>query len=210
MTNASVLVAPGFNPPQTTPPLFRALENSISSELHVSSDGEYTCGAKIWSASDGFLRLVVDVPIVVGASVELSFEGCRTEGEVAFCQQWSGGYNVGVQLMNNRSVRREPRFPIQIAGRLTVLGDQGPQRISVELIDVSASGVGLIAPERIAVGVCVEITLEHGVLFGEIRHCEVENGRFRAGVKMYHMVAKAPPDRAKSSSNLLAWLKRPK
>jgi len=204
--------------PEIVPPLgvsnFGRPENSVMAELTVCSNGEseYTRLARIWSASDGFFRLIVDVEIEPGARVEIHFERCHAFGEIAFCQRWADGYNVGVQLLNDPALRREPRFPIQLTGTLTVLGDQGPRQMQIDLIDVSASGVGMLAPKAIPAGVCVEISMESGVLFGEIRHCdETSEGAFRAGVKMYHMVAKEPVvTRVKNSNSLLGWLRRPR
>jgi len=213
MGNTLAVAAPNEPPHIESALMQRVLENSIRAELTVNlnADAECTRAARIWSASDSFLRLIVDTPVDLGANAEVRFEGCRTCGEIAFCQPSPGGYNVGIQLGNDSSVRREPRFPIQLSGTLTVLGDHGPQRIQIELVDVSASGVGMTAPEPIPVGFCVEIDLATGALFGEIRHCDRdENGRYRAGVKMYHMVEKELQSRSKPGSNLLGWFRRAK
>lgn len=76
-----------------------------------------------------------------GTRVELAFEGCSIRGEVAFCHQFAGGSNVGVQLLRSGSTPREPRFTIQAIGSLSVLGVQRPRDLPVGLCDVSASGI---------------------------------------------------------------------
>src|SRR5689334_14761085 len=197
--------------PEIQPLFLRAPENSISVELTATSkeDVDKVCVGKLWSISRGFLRVMVDRSIEPGASVTARFHGCLAYGEAVFCQESPAGYNVGVQLSSDPALRREPRFPLQLPGTLTVLGDQGPVQIKIELIDVSPSGVGLTAPEAIPTGVSVEINLECGILLGEVRHCERVENRFRAGVKMYDMIAKEPALRRKSGT-LLGLLKRNK
>ena len=113
----------------------------------------------------------------------MSVDGCRFAGEVTFCQLCPEGYNVGVQLIERDSIRREPRFPLDLPAALTVIGSTGPREAAVRLTDVSASGVGLLSSGAVQVGACVEIKLDLGLLFVEIRHCHEEaEGRFRIGV----------------------------
>ncbi len=184
-------------------------QNSIPVGITTAKD-EFSFPGRIWSASDGFIRIFTSVSLDAGTKVELFFEECSTKGEIAFCQRWTGGYNVGVQLLSSGSTRREPRFPIQASGLLSVLGDQGPRDLPVDLCDVSASGLGMIVDLALPVGVCIEVKLDYGILFGEIRHCEPEGGRFRTGMKMFHMIARETitigPN--KLSRGVLGWFRR--
>jgi hypothetical protein len=185
-------------------------QNSISVDISTAAD-DFAFPGRIWSASDGFLRVFASVNLDAGARIELAFEGCSTRGEVAFCQQWPGGYNIGVQLLSSSTTRREPRFPIQATGSLNVLGDQGPHDLPVDLCDVSASGLGMFVDVALPVGVCIEVKLEFGILFGEVRHCEkIDGGRFRTGMKMFHMIARETitATSEKPPRRVLGWFKR--
>ncbi len=183
--------------------------NSIPVDITTPTD-DFSYPGRIWSASDGFVRIFASVSLQVGSRVGLAFEGCMAKGEVAFCQHWTGQYNIGVQLLNSPSTRREPRFPIQGSGSLSVLGDHGPSNLHIELRDVSASGLGMIVDRELRVGVCVEVKLDYGILFGEIRYSEkIESGRYQTGMKMYHMISREIMTPAgKQSGSFLGWFKR--
>ena len=187
------------------------LTNSIAATLFVDDPvGEFHCPASIWSVSEGFLRMLTDTPIKAGVRLMVSFEGCLAHGEVAFCQERSHAYNLGVQLTEDNHVRREPRFPIQLQGKLTVLAEEGPQRLPVDLVDISASGLGMLCTQRMSVGACVEIESEPGVLFGEIRHCEqTASGLFRVGMRMFHLIVRQPATivrKSTKSKRIFGWL----
>ena len=185
-------------------------QNSIPVVITTASD-DFGFPGSIYSASDGFVRIFASVNLKPGTRVELAFEGCTTRGEIAFCQRWQGGYNIGVQLLNSASTRREPRFPIQATGLFSVLGDRGPRDLSVDLCDVSASGLGMIIDVALPVGVCAEVKLDYGILFGEIRHSEEnDGGRFRTGMKMFHMIARETMTvgTGKHSGGVLGWFRR--
>lgn len=194
--------------PRSIPNAFE--QNSIPVVITTASD-DFGFPGSIYSASDGFVRIFASVNLEAGTRVVLAFDGCSTSGEITFCQRYQGGYNIGVQLLNSGSTRREPRFPIQASGSLIVLGDQGPQDLPVDLCDVSASGLGMIVDVALPVGVCVEVKLDYGILFGEIRHSE-ENGagRFRTGMKMFHMIARETMfvRTNKPSGGVLGWFRR--
>jgi len=188
-----------------------SLTNLIAATLVVAGD-DFHYPASIWSVSEGFLRMLTDTQIKTGIRVRVSFEGCLAHGEVAFCQKRARAYNVGIQLIDDNHVRREPRFPIQLQGKLTVLAEHGPQQSPVDLVDVSASGLGMLCKERLSVGACVEVQSEPGVLFGEIRHCEqTASGLFRVGMRMFHLIVREPATivrRTPKAKRMFGWLSR--
>ena len=204
-------MTPAITPNERSCSILEGFEqNSIEVNIITASD-EFGFPGKIWSASDGFIRIFASVNLDAGTKVELLFEDCSTRGEIAFCQKWTSGYNLGVQLLSSGSTRREPRFPIQACGLLSVLGDQGPRDLPVDLCDVSASGLGMMVDVALPVGVCIEVKLDYGILFGEIRHSEkTAAGRFRTGMKMFHMIARETMTIGanKPHRGVLGWFRR--
>lgn len=109
------------------------------------------------------------------------------------------------------TIRREPRFPLDLPAVLMVIGSTGPREAEIRLTDVSASGVGLLSAMPAQVGACVQINLDSGLLFGEVRHCQQgPDGRFRIGVAIYHMLAREQPGKPAPivSSPRFRWLRR--
>lgn len=193
-----------------TVPDSAAAPNYIPAKIAVAGDQGYSIDGQIWSASERFLRIITGAPIGVTERIEMSIDGCTVNGEVAFCQSCPEGYNVGVQLQDRDSVRREPRFPLDLPATLTVVGLTGPTGGAVRLSDVSASGVGLFSSTPAPVGACVEINLDMGLLFGEVRHCQKsDEGRFRIGIAIYHMFAREHAVKpARAPLPRFAWLRR--
>lgn len=184
--------------------------NHIPVQIEVTGDSRHSISGEIWSASEGFLRLLLRLPVEVPDRLEMSIDGCDVSGEVVFCQPCPGGYNVGVQLLDGNSARREPRFPVDLPAVLTVVGSAGLSGAIIRVADVSASGVGLFGPEPVEIGACVEIKLDLGILFGEVRYCQMdEDKQFRIGVAIYHMLARNNDVKApKSASSRFRWLRR--
>ena len=178
----------------------------ITRDMHPAS----VVTGRIWSASEGFVRAVSDTPLDTGETVQLAFdERHHVHSEVVFCQQWPNAFNLGFQLLHEGRSRREPRFPIEAKGVLTVLGDAGPRQAGVEIIDVSGSGLGIICSEWVVPGACVEIKADAGIILGEVKYCEVVNeGRHRCGVKMYQLVEQDAGSKQVSRPALLKWLRR--
>ena len=182
----------------------KAMPHYVPVRIAMAEDPGYTISGKIWSASERFLRIMVRRPIAIGQHIQLSIDQCIVKGEVVFCQLCPEGHNVGVQLLDRDSVRREPRFPLDVPAVLTVVGSGGPTDEPVQLADVSASGVGLFSGRPVQVGACVEISLELGIIFGEVRHCRAESdGRFRVGISLYHMLAREGDSSAAGQPQLL-------
>jgi hypothetical protein len=167
---------------------------------------------EIWSASERFLRVRMRSPLEAREQIELSIEGCAAYGEVVFCQECSGGYNIGLQLLDHDSIRREPRFPVDLPAVLTVVGTPGPCGIPIRIADVSASGVGLFGSGPIEIGACVQVNLDLGVLFGEVRYClEADGGQFRLGVAIYHVLARDQAEKPAPFTQPMTrfkWLRR--
>jgi hypothetical protein len=184
--------------------------NYVPVQVTIAGELEHGITGQIWSASERFLRMLLRAPIEVGELIEMSIDGCSVNGEVAFCQVGPEGYNVGVQMLDRHSIRREPRFPLDLPAVLTVVGSTGPGEAAVRLTDVSASGVGLFSSSPVQIGACVEINLDFGLLFGEIRHCqESSEGRFRVGVAIYLMLAREQGTKpVRSSPPKFGWLRR--
>ena len=95
-------------------PLDNATANYIPVQVEIVGDQAHAITGQIWSASQRFLRMTLQASVEAGEPIEMLIEGCRVSGEVAFCQPCPWGYNVGVQLLDRQSIRREPRFPLDL------------------------------------------------------------------------------------------------
>ena len=184
--------------------------NYVEVQIFTAEHRHHPIAGLMWSASERFLRMLLRMPIEPGEYIELSIHGCRVAGEVVFCQLCPEGYNTGIQLLDRDLVRSEPRFPLDLPAVLTVIGTTGPREIAVQLADVSASGVGLFSPVQLADGACVEIRLDLGLIFGEVRYCRpYGDGRYRVGIAIYHMLARDQHDKsARPAPPLFGWLRR--
>ena len=176
-------------------------------EIVSDTDRKLALTGQVWSASEGFVRAVAKTPLDSGVMVDVAFdENHRCKGEVVFCQQWPNEFNLGIQLAMPGRGRREPRFPVAMTAALTVLGDYGPREASIEVVDISGSGLGIVCGEALTAGCCVQIKSSVGIILGEIRYSErVDDGKFRCGVKMYHVIAASGTERPR---RLWTWLRR--
>ena len=172
----------------------RHLAEGRSAAVGIISDaGRTQLSGRIWSASEGFIRVVVKEPVQTGMTVQVKFdEDHCANGEIVFCQQWPDDFNLGIQILASGRIRREPRFPVALRGELTVLGDFGPSAAAIDIVDISGSGLGIVCGEALELGSCIQIKSEAGIIFGEVRYCyRDETGTFRGGIKMYQLIEHA-------------------
>lgn len=119
----------------------------------------------------------------------------RTAAEVVAA--WLGEARLGEPPMGDLARRRHARWPWR--KRLTIALDT--QHVRVRAIDVSASGVGVLAPRRLTIGEFVRITSSGcGVWVpGRVAYVDAEataQGLFRTGIEFLPTDpgADAPPD----------------
>jgi hypothetical protein len=67
-----------------------------------------------------------------------------------------------------------------------------PAPVKVRVVDMSSSGLGVKLQNPLKVGELAYVELEHGVAFGEIRHCEKMDGGYRAGLFIEEFISRIP------------------
>ena len=109
------------------------------------------------------------------------------------------GYCVGVDSANFVSVhldqperRRHARYSATAAARLRFLDAPLADDLDVQIVDVSENGLGLISEQPAKVGSHIELTVDYGLVFAQVRHCGILlNQTFRIGVEIQTTIFKA-------------------
>jgi hypothetical protein len=94
--------------------------------------------------------------------------------------------STGAPCQEEEERRSEPRTQTNLPARLKVvdpLTSSGPS-ISVRVMDVSASGLGLKVPHCIYTGALVQVHLMDRVFFAEVRYCISAETEFQIGVRV--------------------------
>jgi hypothetical protein len=82
--------------------------------------------------------------------------------------------------------RSEPRF---ITGDNAVFQELSPlsvDRQKVKIVDVSRSGLGIVAPKAVLPGTIAQIRIKSSVEIGEVRFCSAfKAGGFRIGLRLH-------------------------
>src|SRR5690242_10665231 len=87
--------------------------------------------------------------------------------------------------------RAEPRLTCNnTPAELTILsgGIRTFTTIPAVIVDVSKSGLRLVAGTRTGPGQQVRIKMENLIIFGEVRHCHAQGALFESGVKISEVV----------------------
>jgi hypothetical protein len=86
-------------------------------------------------------------------------------------------------------VRREPRFSISGPIKVTLLSS--PERdLDPVLLDISATGLKLIAPESLAVDEIVSIAAEDHLALADVRYSQPRGDKFTIGCERIHLLNK--------------------
>lgn len=145
---------------------------NIPVDLDLREGNGELISAHLLQVNTGFFQLSSPVFLQSNTIIDIIFDRQPLEVEVVFCKADDrNGYTVGARLMAgiNGEIRREPRIPVEINGRLTTT--DFPGSIPAKIIDISRSGLGLKVSRNIPTGVGVIVELQTGIAFGEVRHC---------------------------------------
>jgi hypothetical protein len=80
---------------------------------------------------------------------------------------------IGGAKSKEKCRRSEPRFG---AGDQAILQELSPlslDRQTVEIVDVSRNGLGILASKSVLLGTVVQVRIKDAVELGEVRHCSV-------------------------------------
>jgi hypothetical protein len=92
---------------------------------------------------------------------------------------------TGKARWKETEARTEPRFA---SGDDAILHELNPlcfDRQNVRIVDVSKTGLGILAPKPILPGVIVQIRIKDMVELGTVRHCsDSGNKKYRIGLRL--------------------------
>jgi hypothetical protein len=82
--------------------------------------------------------------------------------------------------------RSEPRFSAGDRASFQELSPLSLDRQTVEIVDISKNGVGILAPRAALPGTIVQIRIKNTVELGEVRHCSPAGERgYRMGLRFH-------------------------
>jgi hypothetical protein len=166
---------------------------SIPVQLQLRDGVREQLRAQIARVNTGFLLLRSPMALEAGREVEVFYLQRHIACQTVYCHpQADGSYRVGVRMLEgtNGALRVERRIKLDAAGVLNTAALPSPT--PVRIIDMSSSGLGVRLPSSIVVGDPAYVELEHGVAFGEIRHCEKMEEGYRAGLFIEEFISRTP------------------
>lgn len=170
-----------------------AAEFEIPVQLHLADGIRERVQAHIARVNAGFLVLSSPTTLEVGRKLDLIYLDRPIRCEVAYCnRQPEGKYRVGAHMLEKTDggLRIERRIKFEVTAKLKMSGRRSP--ISVHVVDISSSGLGVKLQDALEVGGLAYVEMEHGVAFGEVRHCNPMAGGYRAGLFVEEFISRTP------------------
>ena len=137
------------------------------------------------------ISILVKQPVPEGSAVSIEFGAVTRIGDVLSCYPNAGRFEICVVIpnWNEPELRAAERFPLTEEVQVHVDGLEAP--LPALIVDVCAHGVGLEVSTPLEKGRIVTLESDSNIAFGTIRHCRgIENGRFHAGVEVFHIMSK--------------------
>lgn len=158
--------------------------DGIGGELTINGESGESWPCLIWSIAPGRVTAITAKAVAVGSQIHVPG---RFSGEVTHCSAGEAGFKIVIRLSDNDGVgnRHDPRFAVEALGSLSLVGSSGLVREEIEVVDISATGMGIRIRPELEPGRIVMIELKTGVVFGEVRHCTPEaTGWHRVGIAL--------------------------
>lgn len=172
---------------------YATAEFAIPVQLHFRDGLREEVEAQIARVNTGFLLLRSTAALDPARNLDVSYLERRIACETVYSHpQADGTYRVGLRMLEgaNGALRVERRIRLDASAVLNTSALPGPT--AVRVIDVSSSGMGVRLEAPIKVGDLAYVEMEHGVAFGEIRHCaKIEEG-YRAGLCVEEFISRVP------------------
>jgi hypothetical protein len=148
--------------------------------------------AQIRRVNTGFFLIASPMPVKPERRVEVSFDSRRIECQVVYCHpEGADNFNLGVRMAHNNgdALRAEPRIPVDLEAKVNLPGADLP--IAGRMVNISASGLGLLLDKEVPTEELAYVELEIGLAFGEIRHCSKTQNGYRVGIKLDEFLSRA-------------------
>lgn len=168
-----------------------AAEFAIPVTLRLLDEMHEHVRGHIRRVNTGFFLIAAPMLLKPERRVEINFEGRRIECQVVYCHPESAGiFHLGVRMAhaNGDALRAEPRIPVDLDAKLTIAGIELP--IAGRVVNISASGLGLLLDQEVPGGELAYIELAIGFAFGEIRHCSKTAAGYRVGMKLDEFISR--------------------
>jgi hypothetical protein len=146
------------------------------------------CGAIIRNATKGAIKLWLDTKIIAGTAAEVTFApGFKQSGTVLYCRRDGEGFSAVISFQPSDPARREERTEVSESCVMVELGTEGAPAVPSEVVNISRSGMGLVAKKKLKVGALISVALADSIFIGEVRHCaRTDRGEFRIGLSIEH------------------------
>ncbi|HTU43703.1 MAG TPA: PilZ domain-containing protein [Bryobacteraceae bacterium] len=157
---------------------------AIPVTLRLLDEKQSQVQAHIRRVNTGFFLIATPIALKAERRLEMLFDNRRIECQVVYCQPEGAGYNLGVRMAHNSSeaLRAEPRIPVDLEAKVNIPGIELP--IAGRVVNISASGLGLLLDREIPTDELAYVELEIGFAFGEIRHCSKTPSGYKVGLKL--------------------------
>jgi hypothetical protein len=159
-------------------------EFAIPVTLRLLDEMRAQVHAHIRRVNTGFFLIAAPIPLKPERRLEIVFDSRRIECQVVYCHPEGADYNLGVRMAhsNSEALRAEPRIPVDLDAKVNIPGVELP--IPGRVVNISASGLGLLLDREIPTQELAYVELEIGFAFGEIRHCSKTSSGYRVGLKL--------------------------
>lgn len=84
--------------------------------------------------------------------------------------------------------RREHRFPSGDPAVMQTFSPFSPEKIPVQVADVSRNGLKVRTPQSIQRGTIVQVRISKAIVLGEVRYCVAAGAEFDAGIQIQDVV----------------------
>jgi hypothetical protein len=169
-----------------------ATEFSIPVQLHMRDGLREELEAHIARVNTGFLLLRSPLALDANRPFELFYLERRISCETVYCHREANSYRVGARMLEGTAgaLRAERRIRLDACAQLNSPGLTAPS--TVRVVDMSSSGLGVKLNAPLTIGDLAYVELEHGVAFGEVRHCEKIDAAWRAGIFVEEFISRVP------------------
>jgi hypothetical protein len=104
-------------------------------------------------------------------------------------------HQIGKTKSKEKYKRSEPRFSAGDQAFLQELSPLSLDRQTVEIVDISRKGLGILAPKSVLPGTIVQVRIKGAVELGEVRHCNPSgpfasdsgHRRYRIGLRLHNL-----------------------
>jgi hypothetical protein len=126
-----------------------------------------------------------------GTAVRVNVEDFGFDGDILYCRPRGDHYTTHISIddVDEKGFRTAPRFPVNLWARIFASVLEVP--VEGIIVDLSGDGIGLELPRELPPESTIAIESELNIALGVVRYQrEISPGRFRTGVRLWHVLGK--------------------